>query len=224
MDCGEGTSFSLLKNKIDPELIDAVFISHAHTDHLGGIFLLTQMMHNLRRSTPLNIYLPKEAVVGVRSFLDTCYLFPDKLSFKLSLHPMTPDFVFEDHGVTIKAYPNNHLAVNQEWINELNVPNKMQSFCFILYLSEKKIVYSGDVGTSDDLVGLIEEADLLITECFHPKLDKLILLLREKRVKSTLFTHIPAEMEGMEKQILIQAQKMGLENSSIAHDGLVIEI
>jgi ribonuclease Z len=224
LDCGEGASFSLLKNKIDPELIDAIFISHSHSDHLIGLFLFIQMMHNLRRRVPLDIYLPEEAVAGVKSFLDTCYLFPSKLSFKTSLHPMTPGFVFEDHGVVIKTHPNNHLAINQQWINELSVPNKMQSFCFILHLSEKKIVYSGDVESADDLVGLIEEADLLITDCFHPKIDKLISLIIKNGVKSTLFTHIPPEMEGKEKQILNQAHKIGLENLNLAYDGLSIEL
>jgi ribonuclease Z len=224
LDCGEGVSFSLLKSKIDPELIGAVFVSHAHSDHLVGLFLLIQMLHDLRRRVPLDIYLPEEAVAGVRNFLDTCYLFPGKLSFQVDLHRMTSGFAFEDHGVSLKVHPNNHLVVNRQWINQFNVPNQMQSFCFALYLSGKKIVYSGDIESADDLIGIIEDADLLITECFHPKLDKLISLISENRVKSTLFTHIPPEMEGMERDILTQAHNMGLENLRIAYDGLVMEI
>jgi ribonuclease BN (tRNA processing enzyme) len=224
LDCGEGTSFSLLRNKIDPELIDSIFISHSHSDHLGGLLLLIQMMHNLRRRTPLSVYLPKEAISGVRSFLDTCYLFPDKLSLKLNLHPITHYFAFQDDGISILAYLNRHLAGNQKMIDELRVPNKMQSFCFILDVHGKKIVYSGDIESSDDLRDIIEDADLLITECFHPKMEKLISLILEKRVKSTIFTHIPPELEGKEKDMVIEAQKMGLENLVIAYDGLVTEV
>jgi ribonuclease BN (tRNA processing enzyme) len=224
LDCGEGTSFSLLRNKIDPELIDLVFISHSHSDHLGGLLLLIQMMHNLRRRIPLSVYLPEEAISGIKSFLDTCYLFPDKLSLKLNLHPITHYFTFQDDGISITAYPNRHLAVNQKMIDELRVPNKMQSFCFSLNISGRKIVYSGDIESSDDLTDIIKDSDLLITECFHPRLEKLIHLIIEKRVKSTVFTHIPRELEGKEKDIVIKAQKMGLENLVMAYDGLVIEV
>jgi ribonuclease BN (tRNA processing enzyme) len=224
LDCGEGTSFSLLKNKIDPELIDAVFISHAHADHLGGLFLLIQMMHLLKRRIPLEIYLPEETVQVFRNCLDAYYLFPDKINSPLNLQPVTGNFKFERKGLTIQTHSNRHLMGNQETIDTRKLPNRMQSFCYELKLNGKKIVYSGDIESEDDLIGIIDEADFLITECFHPKLDRLFSLILGNRVKSTLFTHIPAEMEGGEKEILIHAQKMGLENSSIAHDGLVIEI
>lgn len=224
LDCGEGTSFSLLRNKIDPELINSIFISHAYMDHLGGLFLLIQMMHLLQRRVPLDIYLPEEAVPGVKNFLDSCYLFPDKLSFRLNLHPMTSNFIFEDEGIFIKAHPNRHLAGNQKMIDELRVPNKMQSFCFSLNISGKKIVYSGDIESSDDLTDIIEDSDLLITECFHPKLEKLIPLIMEKRIKYAVFTHIPPELEGKEVEILNEAKKMGLENLGMAYDGLEIDL
>ena len=213
-----------MKNKIDQELIDAIFVSHSHSDHLVGLFLLIQMMHLLKRRIPLEIYLPEETVQVIKNCLDAFYLFPGKISFPLNLQPVTDNFKFERKGLTIRAHSNRHLMANQEIIDARKLPDRMQSFCYGLNLNGKKIVYSGDIESGDDLIGIIDDADLLITECFHPKLDKLISLILGNRVKSTLFTHISAEMEGREKEILIQAQKMGLENSSIAHDGLVIDI
>ncbi len=224
LDCGEGVSFSLLRNRIDPELIDSIFISHTHIDHLGGLFLLVQMMHLLQRRTPLNVYLPEEAIPGIRNFLNTCYLFPEKITPKLSLYPVTSSFTFQDEGITIKAHPNRHLMGNQEVINELKSPNKMQSFCFVLTLLNKKIIYSGDIESSEDLSDIIQDADILITECFHPRLENLIPLMVEKRVKSAVLTHIPPELEGKEKEILEGAQKMGFEKLVVAYDGMAIDI
>jgi len=224
LDCGEGVSFSLLRNKIDPELIDSIFISHTHVDHLGGLFLLVQMMHLLQRRTPLNVYLPEEAIFGVENFLRTCYLFPERITPRLILHPVKSDFSFQDEGITIRAYPNHHLMGNQAVIDELNFPNKMQSYCFLLTLPNKKIIYSGDIESSNDLADIVQDADLLITECFHPKPEKLIPLMMEKRVKSAIFTHIPPELEGKEKEIFKTAQKMGFEKLIMAHNGLVIDI
>jgi len=224
IDCGEGVSFSLLRNKIDPELIDSIFITHSHTDHLGGLFLLVQMMHLLQRRPPLSVYLPEEAISGVKNFLQTCYLFPGKITPKLTLHPMTSNFKFQDEEIGIKAYPNRHLLGNQGVIDELKFPHKMQSFCFLLNISNKKIVYSGDIESSSDLTDIIQDADLLITECFHPRLEKLIPLMVEKRVKSAIFTHIPPVLEGKEKEVLEKAQKLGFEKLIMAYDGLVIDI
>ena len=224
LDCGPGVSFSLLKRKIDQELIDSIFISHCHTDHIGGLFLLVQMMHLLQRKRPLNVFLPGEAVSGVRDYLNTCYLFPEKITPRLVFHEVTPDFKFEDEGVGIRVHPNRHLMSNESVIRELNYPNKMQSFCYVVDTSGKKIVYSGDIHSSDDLADIIGDADLLISECFHVTVDELLPLALEKNVRSILLSHIPPELEGKEQEILQRAGKAGFEKLGIAHDGLVIEV
>jgi ribonuclease BN (tRNA processing enzyme) len=224
LDCGAGVSFSIRKNRIDPELIDSIFISHCHTDHLGGLFLLVQMMHLIQRRRPLNVYLPEEALSGVRNYLNTCYLFPEKITPKLIFNPVNSNFRFQDEEISIGVYPNHHLRGNERIIDESDYPNKMQSFCFILNISNKKIVYSGDIESSDDLKDIISDADLLITECFHVKLESLIPLLLEKRVKSTLLTHIPPELEEKEHEMRVKAQKMGYDKLSMAYDGLTIAI
>ncbi|MGB3092332.1 MAG: MBL fold metallo-hydrolase [Candidatus Zixiibacteriota bacterium] len=224
LDCGPGVSFSLLRNKIDPELIDSIFISHSHTDHIGGLFLLVQMMHLLQRRRPLNVYLPEEAVSGVRNYLNTCYLFPEKITPRLVFNPVTTDFKFEDEETTIRAHPNGHLRGNESVIRELEYPNKMQSFCFAVNISGKKIVYSGDIESARDLVDIISDADLLISECFHVTLDELLPVALEKKVGSVLLTHIPPELEGKETEILHKARKLAFERLTIAHDGLILEI
>jgi ribonuclease BN (tRNA processing enzyme) len=224
VDCGPGASFSLLRTKTNPELIDSIFISHCHTDHIGGLFLLIQMMHLLQRKRPLNVYLPEEAVAGVRNYLNTCYLFPDKITPRLVFHEVTPDFKFEDEDVTIRVHPNRHLMGNESVIRELNCPNKMQSFCYVANISGKRVVYSGDIHSSDDLVDIIGDADLLISECFHVTVDDLLPLALRENVKSLLLTHIPPELEGKEQEILQKARKLGFERLTVAHDGLVIDV
>jgi ribonuclease BN (tRNA processing enzyme) len=224
LDCGPGASFSILRQKIDPELIDSIFISHCHTDHIGGIFLLVQMMHLLQRERSLNVYLPEEAISGVRDYLNTCYLFPERITPRLIFHEVKPDFEFEDEGVSIRAHPNRHLMGNESVIRELNCPNKMQSFCYVVDTPGKKIVYSGDIHSSDDLAGIIGDADLLISECFHVTSDELLPLALEKNVKSILLTHVPPELEGREQEVLQRARKAGFDRLTLAHDGLVIEL
>jgi ribonuclease BN (tRNA processing enzyme) len=100
----------------------------------------------------------------------------------------------------------------------------MQSFCFVVNWHEKKLVYSGDILSSDDLANIIYDADLVITECTHPKLERLLSLMRESQVKSAIFTHIPVELEGKEKIILEKAGEFDFDNLLIAQDGMVVDI
>ncbi len=224
LDCGEGTSFSLLRNRIDPLLIDTIFISHAHVDHLGGLFLLIQMMYLLKRRNPLNVYLPSEAVSGIKDFLNICYLFPEKLDFKLSILPVESSFRFENGGLSIKAHPNRHLEANQRVLEDLKLANRMQSFCLVLKFSDRKIVYSGDIRSAEDLDEITEDADLLITECVHPGITELLSLISEKGVKRAILTHIPPELEARQEEIVESAREMGFERLSFASDGLKVSI
>jgi ribonuclease Z len=224
VDCGEGVSFSLLKYKIDPLLVDSIFVSHSHVDHLGGLFLLVQLMYLLRRRSPLNVYLPEEAIPGVKQFLRTCYLFPEKLNFELSLLPITSGFKFEAQDLKLEAHLNGHLTANRTAIEDLKLDNGMQSFSFILGLGDKKIVYSGDIRSAEDLAEIAAGADILITECTHPDLSELISFVADKGVKSTIFTHIPPELEDRQEEILRRAARTGPGRFSFASDGLRVRI
>jgi len=224
LDCGEGTSFSLLRNRIDPLLVDSVFVSHAHVDHVGGLFLLIQTMYLLHRRTPLDVYVPEEAIPGVRQFLNTCYLFPEKLTFKLSFLPITSGFRFEAQDLSLEAHPNRHLTANERTLTELKLGNRMQSFSFVLQLPGKKIVYSGDIESAEDLAEIVTGADILITECVHPNLAELLSLMANSDVKSAILTHIPPELEDKQGEILQKAEKMGIERLSFSSDGLRVEL
>jgi ribonuclease Z len=222
LDCGEGTAFSLARNRIDPLLIDSIFVSHSHVDHLGGLFLLIQAMYLLERRGALEIYVPDEALSVVRDFFNTCYLFPEKLNFELAFVAMMPGFRFDREGVILTAHPNRHLVGNRTVIEELKMPNRMQSFCFVLNISGRTIVYSSDIESSKDLAEIVDGADILITECVHPRLEELLSLIAEKKVKSVFLTHVPPELEAKEKQILERSKKMGIDGLAFAYDGLSV--
>jgi ribonuclease BN (tRNA processing enzyme) len=44
LDAGEGTLFSMLRWKVDPNAIDDIFITHTHPDHATGIISLLHRM------------------------------------------------------------------------------------------------------------------------------------------------------------------------------------
>ncbi len=223
-DCGEGVSSSVLRFDIDYNNIDAIFASHTHSDHLSGLFLLLQMMYLGGREDPLKLYLPEEAIPGVKDFLNLIYLFPEKLSFDLYFHSINQGLFFDNSDMKVFSYPNEHLIDNQEIIERKGLSNKMESFCLEITFDSKKIVYSGDVGVLEDLEVVTRNANLLLTECMHVKIDSLINLIIKNKVKSAVFTHIPPELEKEKKKIVEKARKMGFSNLRFASDGMVIEL
>ncbi len=133
-----------------------------------------------------------------------------------------PGFRVDREGVILRAHPNRHLVGNRTAIEELKMPNKMQSFCFVLNISGRTIVYSSDIESTKDLAEIVDGADVLITECVHPRLEELLSLIAEKKVKSVFLTHVPPELEAKEKEILQRSKKMGIDSLAFAHDGLSV--
>ena len=230
-DAGEGTSTSILRYNIDYDKINTIFISHMHPDHCVGLFSLIQMMYLLNREKTLEIYLPEESVSGVKNFLNTLYLFPEKLSFDIYFYTIKPGLFFEDSYLKVKAYPNLHLAENEkimrtpkvkrhQEIEKEKLSNKMESFSFEIAFKNKKVVYSGDVGGLDDLKMIIHNADILITECMHLDIERLLDLIKKSKVKSTIFSHIPPELEKEKEGITKKANDLKIKNFQFAFDGL----
>jgi len=223
-DCGEGVSASILKSDIAYNKIDAIFVTHTHSDHLSGLFLLLQMMHLSGREEPLGLYLPEEAISGVKDFLNLLYLFPEKFSFDLYFYSINQGLFFEDSQLKIQAYPNEHLIENKEIIERKRGPNKMESFCLEVDFEGKKIVYSGDVGALEDLEMVARNAHLLLTECMHVNLDALIELIIKNKVEKAILTHVPQELEREKNKIVEKARKLGCSDLKFASDGMMIEL
>lgn len=222
IDSGEGCASSILKLKIDPLKIKQVFITHTHADHSVGIFMLVQMMHLLENKESIEIYLPEEAVFWFENIFDALYLFKEKLKCRFELKPITQEFIFKDENITLRAYPNQHLLSNKEFISDENLPNKMESYCFSLDLGGNRIVYSGDIAGLEEIENLIEEVDLLFCESTHVKVEELLELVKRKKVRETILTHIHEEVEGKKEQIIRTAQEMGYRNLRFAVDGMSI--
>lgn len=224
VDAGEGCSSSILRHKVDSDKIKQVFITHTHSDHSIGIFMLVQMMHLLGRKENLEIYLPEESIFWFENMFDALYLFPDNLNFRFELKPITQDFVFKDENLILKPYPNQHLISNKEFILKQGLPNKMESYCFLIEINNKKIVYSGDIAKLEDIEDLIQGVDYLLCESTHIDLEELFELVSAKKVKSTILTHIYEETEKKREFLIKTAQKLGCQNLQFASDGFSIDI
>ncbi len=223
-DAGEGFSSSVSRLSIDHSEIGVIFISHGHTDHVTGLFLELQMMHLANRTAPLAIYMPEELVEPVKKLMTAMYIFPERLGFALDICPVRPDPVFRDDYIAVYARANNHFKPYSDTVEAGGYDNKMQSYSYVIKTADKKIIYSGDIGSLSDYADLLDECDLLITEGLHLEFEELFDLAAKSNLGKLVLTHLSSEMYANPGLLKILAQENGLNDLLIAEDGLKIQL
>ena len=164
IDNGEN-SFAKISNNYPPQNIKAVFITHAHSDHIGDLDEL-----NLRRwingaETPLKVYGSSE-IINVADGINLAY--KNDENYRVDHHgvefvppqnrPMipvvhkptdAPQLIFEDENLKVESFLVDHHPVK----NALG---------FRLFFGDKKIIISGDTEITKNVFSLVNGADILI--------------------------------------------------------------
>jgi ribonuclease BN (tRNA processing enzyme) len=212
VDCGATALVAMRRFGVAPGTIDAVYLSHLHGDHFGGLpFLLLEAQFISRRERPLTIVGPP----GTRERLEAALevLFPGSgatpwrfpLSF-VELDPLEPRSL---GGITVSAYPVEH-------------PSGAPAYALQLACNGCRIAYSGDTGWTEQLIEVASGADLLITECYafdrkvshHLDFQTLSSRRHELGAKRLLLTHMSQEM----------LDRLGGIDWETAEDGLLLEL
>lgn len=222
IDCGGGVTSSFLKRGFNPTDVDRIFVSHTHPDHVCELPLFIQLTYLKGRTNPLELYLPEEFIVPFRMYLTSVYIIEEKLPFDLKFIPIKDDFFFESEKFTLKPIPNNHLKSYEKYINSLGLPNKMQCYSFLLTVGEKKILYTSDIASFDDIKENLDSCNLAIIESTHIDLDQFFTFAQKINVGQYVITHLGDNNQV--KEINQMAQIADLDNIITAVDGLEIKI
>lgn len=144
IDCGNGVLSKLFAIYRDLNKLDAIFISHLHSDHMGDLLVLRyaigigQIMGKIRKSIP--IYLPSSPKEDY-----------DKIQF---------------NNAFIRNIINEKSTVK---VNNFNVSFKRTDHpveCYAMSFENngKKLVFSGDTKLFDGLVDFVRGSDLFLCE------------------------------------------------------------
>jgi ribonuclease Z len=108
IDCGEGTQYRLVEERLPMMKLDSIFLSHIHGDHVFGIFGLLSTLGMKGRQTPLNIFAPVNFGPILKFFLS---YYGDGLAFEIRFTPLkmkAPETILETKSIEVQAFPLNH--------------------------------------------------------------------------------------------------------------------
>lgn len=203
--------------------LDAIWISHYHLDHCGGLapFLFgtrnAPQVHG--REKPLKIVGPG----GLREVLER---FDTVCDYKLFRQPFPLEILEVEPLESFQIIPGLDAVT-------FDTPHTKESRAIRLTATDgASLVYSGDTGFSKPLGAFSKSADVLILECSfvedkpvkkHLELSEAVYLARYSKAKKTVLTHLYPEWDEVDFRSQVDAFDPGCEIIE-AKDGLTLSI
>lgn len=165
-DCGRGAAMRLYQLKIPFDDLNALFLTHLHSDHIVGIsdFYLTGWI--LGRSTPLRVWGPA-GTADMMSHLEQAYQFD--IHVRRDVDEMLPaqgvvvvakdieqGVVYQNGGVKVTAFTVDHAPIKP-------------AFGYRIDYGGRTLVLSGDTRYNENLIHFSQGADVLIHEVIDPE-------------------------------------------------------
>ncbi|HEX8734037.1 MAG TPA: MBL fold metallo-hydrolase [Pyrinomonadaceae bacterium] len=222
LDCSASAIHRMAQEKLDWANLDAVWISHFHLDHVGGLapFLFgTRNAEETReRKKPLRIFGAK----GLRALVEK---FDAVNEYKLFRQPF-PVEIRE-----VEPLEKFEILAGAEAV-ALKTPHTDESLAIHLRHNEKTLVYTADTGFTMTLGDFARGIDLLLIECSfyknkstekHLELVEAMHLARYAKPKRVVLTHLYPEWDGVD--LVKEAEKFSPPCEVVeARDGLTFSI
>ncbi|HJR06825.1 MAG TPA: ribonuclease Z [Pyrinomonadaceae bacterium] len=223
LDIGASSVFRMAQEKLDWVNLDAVWVSHFHLDHLGGLFpFLFGTKHapdTQARRKPLRIYAPRGLTKLFRALDEAGDYNLLKQPFPVEIREVAPRDSFE-------ILPNLEAEI-------FSTPHTSESLAIKLTDrdDEASLVFTSDTGYTEALATFARGVSLFLMECsffrdkpveLHLELKEAIRLAEQSGARRVMLSHFYPEWDNFD--LAAEAKKLWDGEIIEARDGLRLEI
>ena len=221
LDFGPSVAYRMAQEDLDWPNLDAVWISHFHLDHVGGLapflFGIRNAPETRNRKKPLRIFGPK----GLQKLLEN---FNAVNSYKLFQQHFPVEFIEVEQREQFEILSHIEAVA-------LSTPHTDESLAIHLSEGDKTLVYTSDTGFTETIAAFAGYVDLLVIESSfvndkpvqkHLELAEAMYLIRKAQPKKALLTHLYSEWDSVDFEEEVRKFSSGREVIQ-AKDGLRIE-
>jgi len=194
IDCGEPLDRHYKASGLSYDAVDSIFISHLHSDHIGGFFMFMQGLWLEKRRKELPVYMPGGAIKPLREMLRAVLIFDELLQFRLRL------LALRERNAVVTGSSSSRVRVTPFRTSHLNglrtrfgkkYPSDFSSYCFLLEDGNRRVGHSSDLGKPEDLAPLLTKPlDLLVCELSHFSPEAIFRYLSSRSIKRIVFVHL----------------------------------
>ena len=218
-DAGEGCGYTAHTAGVDLLSVSDIFISHSHLDHTGGlphllwtIRKLNSRLKKLPKYGDITVYSPQEDVYrGALLLLGNRY----QSTYRTNFVKETDGILLKNDHVTVTAQHNLHMKPTEEGY---------RSFSYLIEADGKKLVYSGDVASPEELDPWVSAGcDALLMETCHHSPTEICERWKDQRIGHLFFLHHGRAILSNFDALLKECRKI-LPNVTFCNDGDVFEL
>jgi len=220
LDFGPSVIYRMAQENLNWPDLDAIWISHFHLDHLGGLapflFGIRNAPEIRNRKKPLRIFGP----VGLRKLIER---FDAADNYKLFQQPFPLKIV--------EVEPLEHFEILPDIeATALSTPHTDESCAIHVRDGDKTLVYTSDTGFTEAIAAFANNVDLFVIESSfvkdkpvkkHLELAEAMYLIRKAQPKKAILTHLYPEWNNVDFEREIRSFSAKCEILE-AKDGLTI--
>ena len=213
IDAGAPVNALLIRRQLPFHQIRAVFVTHMHEDHVGGLSgLIKSLVKYPLPGQRTDIFLPEAGgVAALKGWMTAMHRpWPESL---LEVRDFIAGPVFKDDRIQVTAHPTRHLE---------NEGQSFPSYAFRLELPGCSVVFAGDLkGDFSDFpyAAIGPGCDLCVCEATHYDPALAVPRLAALPIGRMIFTHIGNRWHGKGEADLKAILRLLPFPAEVAHDG-----